>query len=242
MERSILVFILFVLFSFGATSLCYANAAEPPTIFIIVPDAPGDLEITIYPENVKAKRIDKGTESDFIFLRYGDHLNTTGLHYLKVTTGNVTFEITLDIPLNTFNNIFTLDLSGQTLTVGKSWSRSIERAINLTILRVVITFIIEGGLFFLFGYRRKRSWLIFLAVNLFTQVLLNIWINMNFNPLDSYIFSGLLFLEMIILVIELVAFLLFVQEHGRMRTALFVIIANVLSFIAGGYLITLLPV
>ena len=96
-------------------------------------------------------------------------------------------------------------------------------------------------MFYLFGYRRKESWLIFLIINLLTQGVLNIWLNGSFTPLDSYIIFSLVFGEILVLIIEMIAFLILVKEHHRLRIALYVIIANLLSLIAGGYLITVLP-
>jgi hypothetical protein len=217
------------------TAVCYANAGEPPSILIIVPNAPGDLEISIGPENIKAHRIDKAFESYFTFYRFD--LRFTD-YRVNVTTKDRTFEIVLDTPLESYNNIFTLDLEKRTLIPGKLLSRHI----TLISLRVVLTLIIEAIVFFLFGYRRKKSWLIFLIINLFTQGLLNIWLSGSTTPLESYIIFSLIGGEMLVFIVEMIAFLIFVNEHHRLRTALYVIMANLLSSIAGGYLITVLPV
>jgi len=48
--------------------------------------------------------------------------------------------------------------------------------------------------------------------------------------------------EIVVFIVEIIAFLILVNEHGRLRTASFVVLANLLSLIAGGYLITVLPV
>jgi hypothetical protein len=216
------------------TLVCYANSAEPPSILIIVANAPDDLDISIGPENIQAHRTDKGLESYFTFyssdLKYSDYT-------VKVTTGDGTFEMTLDTPLASYNNIFTLDLDSRTLSPGKSLSRSI----SLLALRILSTLLIEAIVFYLFGYRRKESWLIFLIINLITQGVLNIWLNGSFTPLDSYIIFSMIFGEILVLIVEMIAFLIFVKEHHRLRIASYVIIANLLSLVAGGYLITVLP-
>ena len=217
------------------TSVCYANAAEPPSILIIVPDAPEDLKISFGPENIPAHREDKAIESYFTIYSYD--LKITD-YTVKITTEDTTFYIPLDAPPKKYNNIYTLNLEKQTLTPGKSLSRSA----TLISLRVVLTLIIEALVFFLFGYRQKRSWLIFLIANVITQAILYIWLNASFYPLDSYVVFSLIFGEILILVAEMIIFLILVREHQRWRTAIYVIIANLLSLIAGGYLITALPI
>jgi hypothetical protein len=235
MKKLSLFILVLILMSCIPTHICYANSAEPPSILIIVPNAPNDLEISIGSEN-KAFRTDKGIESYFTF--YSHQLKFTD-YTLKITTGNMTFDIMLDTPLQTYNNIFTLDLESQTLTPGKLLSRSI----SLFALRLILTLIIEAVVFFLFGYRKKRSWMIFLIINLITQGALYIWLNGLFTPLaNGYIILTLIFGEILVFTVEMSVFLTFIKEHHRLRTALFVIAANLFSLIAGGYLITTLPV
>jgi len=157
---------------------CFANSAEPPSILIIVPHAPDDLDINL--GNVKAGRRDKAFESYYTF--YRSDIKSTD-NTLRFTTSSRNFEITVNVSLPSYNNIFTLNLKNQTLSPGKSLSRSIA----LPSLRVILTLIIEGIVFFLFGYRRKKSWLVFITVNLVTQGILNIWLAGNYSPLNNYL-------------------------------------------------------
>ena len=92
----------------------------------------------------------------------------------------------------------------------------------------------------LFRSREKRSWQIFLIINLITQGALNIWINGLF-PMQSYLFIGLLFLEILILIVESIVVLSSIKEYRKGRKFLFVITANFLSLVAGGYILTILP-
>ena len=231
----VLPLLLAALFLPVSTPACYANAAEPPTILIIVPNAPDDLDITFGPENKQAHRDDKALESFFSIYAY--NITSKDL-ILTVTTNDSTFSISLDYPQKMHNNIYTLDLEKQELTPGESLTRSI----TLISLRVLLTLIIEGIVFFLMGYRRKQSWLIFLVANIVTQAALNIWLSASFYPLESYILFPLIFGEFVVLVAEMVIFLKLIREHPRWRTAIYVIIANLLSLIAGGYLLMVLPV
>ena len=212
---------------------CEANSAEPPSILIIVPNAPDELEISM--GNIKAGRTNKAFESYYTF--YRTDIKSTN-NTLRFTTSSRSFEITINVPLASYNNIFTLDLDNQTLAPGKSLSRSII----LPSLRIILTLVIEGIVFFLFGYRKKKSWLIFIIVNLLTQGILNILLAGNYSPLNNYLIFSLIAGEIVVFIVEIIAFLILINEHGRLRTASFVILANLSSLIAGGYLITVLPV
>jgi hypothetical protein len=230
-----LVCIALLILLFGIyTPACYGNSSEPPSILIIVPGAPDDLEISIG-ENTIANRIEhKEFESFYTFYSY--QLKSTD-YIVTVTTGGKTFNIKLDTPLKSYNNIYTLDLKNQTLTPGKSLSRSVARVS----IRVILTLVIEGIVFLLFGYRRKKSWLVFLIVNLLTQGILNIWLNGYTPRISSYLLFSLILGEILVFFVEMIVFLIFIKEHRRWRTALYVIAANLLSLIAGFYLMAALP-
>ena len=216
---------------------CFANSAEPPSIIIIVSNAPDDLEVNIVSEALiyKGRKIDKVIETYFTF--YSREMRNLNDYIFTVSTNNESYEIKLDKPLQNYNNIYTLDLKSHTLTEGKLLSRSIF----LVSMRVLLTLVIEGLIFLLFGFKRKNSWVIFLIINLITQGALNIWIN-GVTPTQGYIIFGLIFGEIFIFIAEIIAFLLFVKEHTRLRIVLYILTANFISLIAGGYIITILPI
>ncbi|MFA5451420.1 MAG: hypothetical protein WC231_05480 [Dehalococcoidales bacterium] len=226
---------LLLFFPFIQTTECHANSAEPPSIFIIVAHAPEDLEISLLPEGPKASKTTHSYETYYSF--YSHELQFT--HYrFEVATGGETFIIELDAPVNKYHNIYTLDIKNQSFAPGKPLSRSTF----LVFSRVVFTLIVEGLVFFLFGYRRKRSWLVFLVLNLITQ--LTLWICLNGTPpfQVGYVIFFLFFAEALIFAIEILGFLILVNEHRRLRTAAYVIVANILSLLAGVFLITALPI
>jgi len=214
-----------VVFPCAQTHECYANAAEPPSIFIIVSNAPDDLEIRLLPEGITASKTSRSYETYYSF-------------YLYVTTGGGSFVIELERPIQKYNNIYTLDLENQSLASGKSISRSAF----LIFSRVMLTLLVEGLVFFLFGYRRKRSWLVFLGINLATQLALWIWLNGTLPFHAAYVIFTLFFAEILIFIVEMPAFLILVDEHRRLRTAAYVVVANILSLVAGIFLIVVLPI
>ena len=77
--------------------------------------------------------------------------------------------------------------------------------------------------------------------NLITQGVLNLWIN-GFTPTQGYLIFGLIFGELFVFAAEIAAFLIIVKEHSRLRTILYVLTANLVSLITGGYIITILPI
>ncbi len=227
-----------LLLALGSSHLCLANAAEPPSILIIVPNAPKDLEIKLEPGDIQANRTDKAIESYFTFRRAD--LKTGSSYTLKIAAQGKSFEIALNSPLQTYNNVFTLDLAHQRLAPGKSLSRSVA----LPALRISLTLLIEGLVFWLFGYRTRRSWLVFILANLATQLFLNLTLlaDVQLPAYGGYLILGLIFLEILITLVELAVFLIFVNEKPRWLTLLYVLAANLLSLFVGGFLITQLPV
>jgi hypothetical protein len=211
-----------------------ANSAEPPSILIIVPHAPKDLHITFGAAGVEAGRSDRGIESYFTF--YSRDLTYGGNYTLTVVTPEETFQMATPEPLDTYNNIFSLNLNNHLLTRGKTPSRFLE----LFAIRLAPTLLIEGLVFLAFGYRKRISWLVFLAVNVLTQLMLNA-ILIPSSPIDSYIMFTLVGAEFLVFFVELVAFLILMAEHSRWRTFFYVLSSNFASLLLGGWLITVLP-
>jgi hypothetical protein len=223
------------IFSFPSTSVCNANAAAPPSILVIVPNAPDDLEIYLLPDNIKAGRTGKAYESYFTF--YLPDLRSSE-HTLKIVSAKTSFETTITIVPRSYSNTYVLNLNRQTLTKGIP----VSRAINLVTLRIVLTLAIEAAVFFAFGYREKKSWIVFIVVNLVTQGILNVNLANVSNPLDSYVIFYLIFGEALVFLVETAVFLILITESRRWITFLYVMSANLLSLIVGGLLISILPV
>jgi hypothetical protein len=176
------------------TADCYGNSAEPPSILIIAANAPDDLEIILLPDNIKAFKTSRSYETYYYF--YSHQLQSVEYTF-RITTGGESFLVELEHPLQKYNNIYTLNLGNKTLSPGKSFSRSAF----LIFSRVVLTLLVEGLLFFLFGYRQRRSWLVFITVNLLTQLTLFICLN-GTSPFNAeYIIFTLILAEILIFII-----------------------------------------
>lgn len=232
--------ILLLILAFPLTAS--ANSAEPPGMIIIATGLPEDAELTLIvpgsdtqPE-VRVFRVDKVWESQYR-LYYHSDMDTLENAGLQVTVGEDTFIYALPDGVGYgYNNILTLDLKDQTLTLGQNpWRQPL-----LTALRIVLTLLIEGLIFCLFGFRGKKSWIVFLIVNLLTQGWLNIVIN-------SYAFSGgywvitFVLMELAILAAESIAFPLLTREKPWWLCLIYTHVANAVSLAAGILLIGHLP-
>jgi hypothetical protein len=214
-----------------------ANSAEPPAIVVVVNKAPADLVIEaeagdkLIPASVKKT----AWETYYVIYYYG--LENAMPAALKISSGEDSYTVELGTLTKTYDNIFTLDAASRTLTEGTLPFRSAA----LVALRVALTLLIEGALFYVFGFRKKSSWVVFLIVNLITQGFLN-WSLSSFGLLSSYRGLVLFVLEVLVLAVEIPALTFGLREYKKGRRALFALAANILSFIAGGFMITLLPV
>ena len=218
-------------------STASANSAEPPSLVILINNPPDDLSIVLISEDNQAFARVSQVAWEGYYAFYSHDMKTDGKYRIKVTTNGESFECSINEPLQHYNNVYTLDLSNKKLHLGKAPFRSVI----LVSMRVLLTLLIEGFIFWLFGFRKKRSWLIFFAINLVTQGTLNILLNSG-SLMQSYLVVKLIIGEFFVFLAELLAFPVLINEHEKPRILIYVIIANLLSLVAGGYIITLLPV
>lgn len=237
-SRCITYIITVLLISLSVVFPCFGNSAEPPSILIIVPNAPDDLEISIDSNGSIYEpqgEINKTIEKYYTF--YSNELTKSNDYKFIVKSNDENFEVNLDETMNNYNNIFTLNLKNHSLTKGKLVSRSIF----LVLTRLILTLAIEALIFWMFRFKEKKSWCIFLVINLITQGALNLWLN-GFSPLGSYMVLSLIFGEVFVFLAEIMGFLTLCKEHGRLRKVMYVLTTNIVSLIIGGYLITILPI
>ena len=119
-------------------------------------------------------------------------------------------------------------------------SNSYITVIN-TIIRVIITLSVELGLLYLFKYRKKDSFIKVGITNIITQLGLSIL------TISAYLMGGpfmfilaIIFLEFIVLVVEIVTYLLIIKEHTNPRIVIYTAIANFLSLALGAFITTLI--
>lgn len=108
---------------------------------------------------------------------------------------------------------------------------------------LVPTLIIEGLVFYLFGFRTKWSWLTFLAVNVVTQTAMHLIFAWGIPIAGTHpLYYALLFVpsELVICAAEAAAYAFLLREHDRGRRVRYAILANIISAVLGYFPLHLL--
>ena len=102
---------------------------------------------------------------------------------------------------------------------------------------LIPTLLVEWALLWLFGFRSRQDWLVFALVNLATQLGLHAALGSTMMATGGHYFYYLMILplEAIVLVVEIVAYRILLQEHSTGRRVGYAVCANAASY-AVGYL------
>ncbi len=226
-----IIFIAVFVFTTVFSVPVYANSAAPPSLTIVVLNAPDDIEIYSADGNEKAHR--EFSLSDTLFRFYEGETFQNAI-VIRAEGRETLFELPAE-NISGYDKYAVLDYKTMELSVGQpAW-----RPPLLIFLRVSITLIIEGIVFILFGFRTKRDAAVFLTVNILTQAALNVIILTETNT--SFLMVELIFLEIVIFIIEAAAYCLFFTERSKDERVIFSFIANLASLFIGGASIYLLP-
>lgn len=244
-NRIIAIFIMVLLISSSTIIEANANSAEPPNFTVIVVNAPNQLSLSLqFPgekENsgILLKKEEKAWESYYRFFYNMLPNRDFKLEDAELIVKSQEKTFKCQIPSESFdyyNNILTLDMETESLDIGQPWFRTPL----LVAMRVIFTLLIEGIIFFLFRYRQKRSWVLFFAINIITQGGLNLMLT---GPsLGSYWIFGYFFGEIIVIALEVVLFTWLLKESKKTKAFLFIIVANIISLVLGGMIISYLPI
>ncbi|MBU3145415.1 hypothetical protein [Clostridium sp. CF012] len=237
-KRLLLVMVLCMVMISIIPTKASANSAEPPSLVILINNPPDDLSIVLVSNENQPKARVRRVAWEGYYAFYSRDMQASGVYTFKVTTKGESFECTLGEPLQGYNNVFTLDVSNRKFTPGKYPFRSVL----LVSIRLLLTLLLEGIIFLIFRFRQKRSWVVFLAINLVTQGVLNIFLNSRASLMPSYLIFSLIIGEVFVFAAEMIAFPIFIEEHKKSRILIYVFIANLISLIVGGYIISVLPV
>lgn len=101
---------------------------------------------------------------------------------------------------------------------------------------LIPTLLIEALVLWLFRFREKRSWAVFLVMNVVTQVGLHlacgsVLVTLGYHPL--FYGLGLILPELVIWAVECAAFAVLLKEHSARRRVGGVLCANLASFLLG---------
>ena len=241
-----------------------ANAEAGPDFTVMITDAPEDLVVTaVTPDGVTAQMnlLRRGWESCYRLYysriykaMYPDgrtepeRVKTMEQTVTQLTLHMVSRSEGLDftIPMPGANQmrynhlaVLTLDREGNTAVEVKS-SYMVWRNVLLVAIRVAVTLITEGVILALMNYRSRRSRIVFFAVNLVTQTLLNVTIAGNYLA-NGYWEIGFFFMEALIFLAEGILFAVLLREHRRLRGFFTALLANAVSLACGWCLIANLP-
>jgi hypothetical protein len=239
---AIILLVAAIIFAFPLTAS--ANSAEPPTVVIMVINGPEDLTLEVEipdPEEgdyLRVQKVQKMWEQYFRIYNHRSLENAT----LRVSSSEKSFTCSFppisDYNVYSYNTLMYLDFDAETLTVGQP----AYREPLLIALRMSLTLIFEGLVFFLFGFRKKSSWIAFLIINLLTQG----WLNISIASADSYsggyMIIGFILYEALIFIAEAIALTAFVREHRWYRRLGLAFLANTVSLILGMVIINNLPI
>lgn len=223
----------------------HANSAAPPNFTIMVINPPDDLSLSLKLKNhsqIGSLEVRKEKKAWEVYYKFYDrHMSgypDLDQAVLQVQSSEKTFQCSLpESVFEKYDSLLTLDLKSEMLKAGQP----LLRIPFLVTMRVFLTLLIEAAIFYLFGYRTKQSWHMFLIINLATQGLLNAVIT---GPGSSYMYWMICFVfgEILIFCAEMAAFTCLVREHRRCCAAVYSVIANSASLLLGGALLMYLPI
>ena len=133
----------------------------------------------------------------------------------------------------------TVNWSDDTSAVTVSVPSTIPGYLLQFLATLVPTLLIEGALLFSFGYRSRRSWLVFLLVNLVTQggFALYLAVTVLNHGVSGWSLLFYLPIELIITVVESLLYRRLLTEKGKGRAMGYAIVANIHSATVGLWLI-----
>ena len=104
--------------------------------------------------------------------------------------------------------------------------------------RLLLTLLLEGAVFYLFGYRAKRSWIVFFITNFATQIVLSVlMVQMIWR--SAGILASFWLLELYLMIFELAVYYFALREWDKGRACLSAVCTNLVSVTFGSVLLTL---
>lgn len=238
----ILFVLLFSLMMFVSDTK--ANSAEPPMVWILIPGTYDHIDGVLVVDSIVIKGwVNENKTESYIRFYYGSipdfnrqkEIDGSDATFF-ITLDNKQYMIQTDIRGSGYNDLYTFDVNNLRLIKGKTFARDA----TLISLRLFSTLILEGLVFFIMGYRAKRTWMLFLLVNLLTQGCLNILLNSD-RPENVYMLFVLMIAEVAIILVEETVLLITVKEGKALKLFVTILLANLLSLFLGGWFILNLP-
>ncbi len=241
LKRTALMSALIILIAVIFPCPVYANGAAPPSLTLIVYNAPNDLVISTT-DDVYGLIFNDGKIGGSIY-RFPYDAYYTGMwdgEIILKSSGESKNMILPPEAFESYDNYATLDYKTLELTIGQpAW-----RVPLIIALRVSFTLIIEGILLFVFGFRKKADIIAFLIINIVTQSFLNICIiTDNFGSYEMFL---LMIIEPLIFIVESIAYCIFLKcppniNYKKLYMVGYAAAANFASLFVGGFAIYMMP-
>ena len=240
-KRIVFCFTFVILLILVMAPAALANSAGPYSLTVVVQNPPDRLSVSL--RFADGSELDspingrkKAWEIRFKHYYFAQHELDGAV--LLVRTDTKSFECPVP-ELKSFNSLLVLDINAESFSGGLK----AVRTATIVSICVAFTLLIEGLLFLAFGYRKLRSWLVFVSVNLVTQGILNFVLN-GWDALEMpWLYSLAIFpIEIIVIVAEASVLIWLLREHSKKRAYSFAITANMASWLIGIFVIPYLPV
>ena len=244
MKKIVFTIIVILFFSVMFISDIKANSAEPPMVWVLIPGTYDHIEGVLVVDSLVFKGwVNENKTESYIRFYYGSipdfdrqkEIDGSDATFF-ITLDNKQYMIQADIRGSGYNDLYTFDVNNLRLIKGKTFARDAA----LVSLRLFSTLILEALVFFLMGYRTRRTWILFLLVNLVTQGFLNILINSD-RPENVYMLFVLMIAEAVIIMVEELVLLFTVKEGKALKLIGTILLANLLSLFLGGWFIVNMP-
>lgn len=244
MKKIVITIIVILFFSVMFISDIKANSAEPPMVWVLIPGTYDHIDGVLVVDSIVIKGwVNENKTESYIRFYYGsipdfnrqEEIDGSDAVFF-ITLDNKQYMIQADIRGSGYNDLYTFDVNNLRLIKGKTFARDA----TLVSLRLFSTLILEGLVFFIMGYRARRTWILFLMINLLTQGFLNILINSD-RPENVYMLFVLMIAEVVIIVVEEAVLLFTVKEGKALKLFATILLANLLSLFLGGWFILNLP-
>ena len=242
---AVLAFAIAAFLPFGAAS---AKQVRTPGLLIFVINAPKDLKLftqfrnSALPEPQEMQRTSRYWETyyNYYYQQLPGRFDEDFIGAkLIVRSSQYSYELPIprDPEMRVDKRMMSLDLKQGTLIYGEpGWRAPLSVA-----GRVLLTLVLEGAVFFLFGLRDKMSWLGFFILNLITHSLLSSFL---VHPIEAKgdFFMLVSYSVAIILVEAGIYYFTFREVELSPKMLLFALVANLVGFFLGNLIMPYFPV
>jgi hypothetical protein len=242
---AVLAFAIAAFLPFGAAS---AKQVRTPGLLIFVINAPKDLKLFIQfrnsalPEPQEMQRTSRYWETyyNYYYQQLPGRFDEDFIGAkLIVRSSQYSYELPIprDPEMRVDKRMMSLDLKQGTLIYGEpGWRAPLSVA-----GRVLLTLVLEGAVFFLFGLRDKMSWLGFFILNLITHSMLSSFL---VHPIEAKgdFFMLVSYSVAIILVEAGIYYFTFREIELSAKALLLALVANLVGFYLGNWIMPHFPV